>query len=170
MYPPEYIQFLVHFHGDRDYFECHEILEEYWKQTDKFHKNSIWVGLILFAVSCYHHRRLNFSGAERTLKKALIIFQDKKADLIQLGLQANIFMKDLEQKHAEIADGKPYKSYRLPIEDPVLIRKAMNECTSLGLTWCCESDLTNEDLIHRHTRRDRSEVIAERKAALEKNR
>ncbi|WP_460291943.1 DUF309 domain-containing protein, partial [Bacillus cereus] len=31
MYPTEYIQFLIHFHGDYDYFECHEILEEYWK-------------------------------------------------------------------------------------------------------------------------------------------
>ncbi|MFZ3196347.1 MAG: DUF309 domain-containing protein, partial [Bacillus mycoides] len=27
MYPTEYIQFLIHFHGDYDYFECHEILE-----------------------------------------------------------------------------------------------------------------------------------------------
>lgn len=31
MYPTEYIQFLIHFHGDYDYFECHEILEGYWK-------------------------------------------------------------------------------------------------------------------------------------------
>ncbi|MEH7501602.1 DUF309 domain-containing protein, partial [Neobacillus drentensis] len=29
MYPTEYIQFLAHFHGDRDYFECHELLEDY---------------------------------------------------------------------------------------------------------------------------------------------
>ena len=27
-FPLKYIDFLVHFHGDRDYFECHEILEE----------------------------------------------------------------------------------------------------------------------------------------------
>ncbi|PAD68333.1 hypothetical protein CHH83_14265, partial [Bacillus sp. 7586-K] len=32
MYDQEYIDFLVHFHCDRDYFECHEILEEHWKK------------------------------------------------------------------------------------------------------------------------------------------
>lgn len=32
MYPAEYLEYLVYFHADRDYFECHEILEEYWKE------------------------------------------------------------------------------------------------------------------------------------------
>lgn len=39
MYPPEYIEFLYHFHCDRDYFECHEILEELWKKILKKREN-----------------------------------------------------------------------------------------------------------------------------------
>ncbi|KAB2333739.1 DUF309 domain-containing protein [Bacillus mesophilum] len=170
MYPLEYIKFIVHFHGDRDYFECHEILEEYWKQTEDYHKNSIWVGFILFAVSCYHHRRLNYHGAERTLKKALDIFYNKREKLTDLGLQTNVFIADLQKKYTEIENRQPYESYNMPIKDPVLIQRAIEECTSLGLAWCCASDLTNLDLIHRHSRRDRSEVIAERDAALQNKR
>ncbi|WP_080845394.1 DUF309 domain-containing protein [Cytobacillus gottheilii] len=170
MYPLEYIKFIVHFHGDRDYFECHEILEEYWKQTEEYHKNSIWVGFILFAVSCYHHRRLNYRGAERTLLKALKIFYNRKESINNLGLHANTFLADLQKKYTEIVNRKPYKSYNMPIEDPVLLERAMETCSALGLKWCCVSDIANEDLIHRHSRRDRSGVIAERLAAMQKNR
>lgn len=86
MYPKEYIQFLAHFHGDRDYFECHELLEDYWKKTDSGNKDSIWVGLILVAVSSYHHRRSNFIGAKRTLEKAMHIFEFQADSLTKLGL------------------------------------------------------------------------------------
>lgn len=34
LYPTAYIKYLFHFHTDRDYFECHELLEEHWKQYD----------------------------------------------------------------------------------------------------------------------------------------
>ena len=44
MYPTEYIQFLIHFHGDYDYFECHEILEEYWKTKPRGNRDHYLVG------------------------------------------------------------------------------------------------------------------------------
>ena len=86
MYPSEYIQFLAHFHGDRDYFECHELLEDYWKKTDSRNKNSIWVGFILLSVSLYHHRRNNFSGAQRTLATAIKFFELQPDTLTKLGV------------------------------------------------------------------------------------
>ncbi|WP_238323048.1 DUF309 domain-containing protein [Gorillibacterium massiliense] len=33
-YDPLYIAFIWHFNGDRDYFECHEVLEELWLQEN----------------------------------------------------------------------------------------------------------------------------------------
>lgn len=69
MYPKPYIDYLVYFHTNRDYFECHEVLEEHWKVADPRHRNVLWVGLIQVAVSLYHHRRSNYVGAERTMKK-----------------------------------------------------------------------------------------------------
>ncbi len=142
MYPKEYIQYLAHFHGDRDYFECHEILEDYWKQTDPGNKNSVWVGLILVAVSCYHHRRGNFKGAKRMLDKALSIFSSQEQTaLANLGLNAELFSNLLKERLALIEAGNPYKSFNLPIADPVLLETCLKQCEQMGFLWGNASDI-----------------------------
>ncbi len=57
MYAKAYIEYLAHFHGTRDYFECHEVLEEHWKAVDPKNRSSVWVLLIQIAVSMYHARQ-----------------------------------------------------------------------------------------------------------------
>lgn len=168
MYPQEYIEFLAHFHGDRDYFECHEILEEYWKEVDPGNKSSIWVGFILLAVANYHHRRKNFQGAGRTLQKALAIFKENLQDLEALGIDKQTFLSDLTAKQKDIRLEKNYSSYNIPIYDQSLIFRCKELCHLKNFTWCSDSELTNEDLIHRHSRRDRTAVIQERQTALNK--
>ncbi|AIE60604.1 DUF309 domain-containing protein [Bacillus methanolicus] len=166
MYSNEYIQFLTHFHGDRDYFECHEILEEYWKKVAKGDKSSVWVGLILMAVANYHHRRNNFSGAHRTLEKSLKILEIRKNELAQLGLDSFKLIKILSEHLELITSNKPYKSYNLPITDELLQAVCEKECKRKGFIWCNKSDLTNEFLINKHRFRDRSSVIKEREIAM----
>lgn len=166
MYPKEYIEYLAHFHGDRDYFECHEVLEEYWKKVDKSNKKSILVGFILFAVSSYHHRRRNFNGAKRTLKKAIEIFNEQRTQLVHYGLSANPFMNVLSEQLISIQNLQDYQSLNLPIHDEELLISCQEACLQKGFTWAQKSDLTNEELIHRHLTRDRSEVIADRNRAL----
>jgi uncharacterized protein len=166
MYPKEYIYFLTHFHGDRDYFECHEILEEYWKKVAKGDKNSVWVGLILMAVANYHHRRENFAGAHRTLEKSLKILKTRKHDLDQLGLDSGKLLKILSEHLEDIQSKKKYRSYHLPIIDEKLKAACEKECKRKGFIWCNSSDLTNVFLINRHLLRDRSSIIKEREAAL----
>lgn len=78
MYPTEYIQFLIHFHGDYDYFECHETLEEYWKTKPRGNRDNYLVGLIQIAVSLYHQRRSNWNGAEKMMKSAITILEKNK--------------------------------------------------------------------------------------------
>ncbi|MBX9972891.1 DUF309 domain-containing protein [Cytobacillus firmus] len=166
MYPDEYIEFMVHFHGDRDYFECHEILEEYWKNTDRNNKSSTWVGLILMAVSFYHHRRENNNGAERTLRKGIGILECSPADLTALGLNADQLMKDLKERLELIQKGGKYTSVNLPITDHLLKEKCMNICSSRGFAWCSDGILLDKEIVHRHKRRDRTMVIKERLEAL----
>ncbi|WP_040208271.1 DUF309 domain-containing protein [Neobacillus jeddahensis] len=166
MYPIEYIQFLAHFHGDRDYFECHEILEEYWKETDSRNKSSIWVGLILLAVSTYHHRRDNFSGAIKTLEKAVKIFEVQSDSLTSLGLDINQMRDLLNERLSLIAKNKAYKSFILPIRDPNLEKLGKNYCQQKGFQWGKDSNNTDNHLIHRHLLRDRSSVIEERQQSL----
>ncbi|WJH34118.1 DUF309 domain-containing protein [Paenibacillus sp. CC-CFT747] len=69
-YPEEYRAYLVYFHAERDYFECHEILEEYWKSNPQDPLAPAWVGLIQLAVGLYHERRSNTSGALKMLNGA----------------------------------------------------------------------------------------------------
>ncbi|WNS74093.1 DUF309 domain-containing protein [Bacillus sp. DTU_2020_1000418_1_SI_GHA_SEK_038] len=166
MYPNEYIDYLIHFHGDRDYFECHEILEEYWKKVDPKNKHSIWVGLILLAVSNYHHRRGNIGGAKRTLEKSIQILQKNRGQIEHLGLNKEKFLLELEKRQASLLEGSQYTSYNFPIMDTSLLTSCKDKCIQAGLNWCEDSDLNNEDIIHRHSLRDRRQVIQERLMAL----
>lgn len=169
MYPRAYIEFLIHFHGDRDYFECHEVLEEYWKEVDPDNKQSIWVGLILLAVSNYHQRRENFLGAKKTIDKSIAILNNKKNKLLHLGIDAEKFLNDLILKQQAIAIEKTYSSYTIPLTDPMLIESCKAGCSDLGFIWGSASDLNNSKLVHRHSARDRSSVIQERLDALKRN-
>jgi uncharacterized protein len=170
-YPNSYIQYLAHFHGDRDYFECHEILEEYWKATDAGNKSSIWVAFILLAVSNYHYRRKNFTGAKRTLRKAKEIFTDSPQYCQRLGIDPDALLQLLRKRERSLNDSIPYYSFNLPLTDPDLLKLCQKECKENGFQWGSRSDLNDAELINRHSSRDRSEVIIERKLALdEKNR
>lgn len=166
MYPIEYIQFLVHFHGDRDYFECHEILEEYWKESSNQDKDSIWVGFILLAVSAYHHRRANQKGAIRTLDKAIKIFTFQKSLLAKLGIDHQLLFPLLDKRLTALKNEESYTSLQLPISDPSLLDICLKKCSEQGFQWGNDSDLTNEGIVHRHKLRDRSSVIRERIEAL----
>ncbi len=160
MFPKPYIEFLEHFHGDRDYFECHEILEEYWKHSDDRTKDSIWVGLILLSVSTYHHRRNNFQGAKRTLEKAIKIFESETST--NLGLDKGCFSHLLAGRLIAISKKESYTSFNLPINDPDLLAVCHQMCKQKGVIWGQKSDLTNASLVHRHKLRDRTGVIEER--------
>ena len=166
MYQKEYISYLAHFHGDRDYFECHEILEEYWKQVDPCNKESIWVGFIQLAVSNYHYRRANFNGAKRTLEKALKIFNHQAKSLINLGLDQHILIPLLNERLFKIEKETPYESFDLPISDYSLVEECIKTSRIQGFTWGNKSDLTNKGIVHRHKLRDRTSIIQERNLAI----
>ncbi|MCE4047165.1 DUF309 domain-containing protein [Niallia sp. BSM11] len=165
VYPDEYIEYLAHFHGDQDFFECHEILEEYWKEVDPGNKESIWVSFILMAVSCYHHRRGNFTGARKTLEKAIIMFKHGNWIWSDYGLDEHILLARLEERLHNINNQLPFKPLVLPINDAFLEEQCVKWCLSHGMEWK-SSLIPAEAIVHRHLTRDRSEVILERNAAI----
>lgn len=168
MFTTDFINYLVHFHSDRDYFECHEILEEHWKDVDARNKESILVGWIQLAVSQYHHRRGNFAGALRTIQKALSILTVHKQLIKEYGIDEDKLLETLLRKKEEIERTLPYRSMNLPISDASLLSACERQAEKAGLIWGVGSDLTNSDIIHRHSMRDRSEVIQSRLHALNK--
>jgi uncharacterized protein len=161
--PKAFIEYLIHFHVDRDYFECHEILEEYWKNETSQQKDSIWVGFILLAVANYHHRRYNFAGAKRTLEKAIAILYHHEKEINSLGIVTDRFFQQLDSHLIKIEKNEPYESYSLPISRSVFSKYFNHHDAN---KWGNRSDLNNEYLVNRHKLRDRSDVIKERKIAL----
>ncbi|QHE52576.1 DUF309 domain-containing protein [Pontibacillus sp. HMF3514] len=168
MYDQAYIDYLAHFHGTRDYFECHELLEERWKEETPLDKQSLWVGLIQLSVSLYHYRRGNISGALRTLGKANDIIQAKQDHLESYGLDQERMLILLERLENKMNKGETYQSIQLPIIHDQLLSLVKKRCEELGSSYGVPSDLENKHLIHRHSMRDRTEVIEEREAELRK--
>ena len=166
-YPEAYIDFLVHFHGDRDWFECHERLEEYWKEHPDDPKSDTWVGLIQVAVSLYHHRRGNIAGARKM--SAGVLDHLRGEHLTALGIDASSFLKAWEDRHKRlVSEPNPaFSDFDIPIADPLLEQRCRRLCEEKGLRWRAPSDMSNADLVHKHLRRDRTDVIETRRRAAE---
>ncbi|WP_019120613.1 DUF309 domain-containing protein [Brevibacillus massiliensis] len=160
-YPDAYIRYLVHFHGDRDYFECHEILEEYWKELGK-PQDPVWVGLIQLAVALYHQRRGNFAGGMKMMASAIRNLETTRASVRQLGLDDRKLLALLRQRLAGLEQNQPYTSLNLPFSDEQLLLACSDLCRQNGMTFGQPSDESNRFLLHKHTLRDRSGVISER--------
>ncbi|WP_051236516.1 DUF309 domain-containing protein [Paenibacillus pinihumi] len=170
-YAKPYMDFLVEFHATRDYFECHELLEEYWKEqgsSDPYAQ--IWVGLIQIAVGQYHHRRGNLKGASKMFYQADRRLQPELLD--QLGLDGRAVTAMVKGKLHELsAEGEQvsFRDLNLPFRDQGLERECRELAEHAGYGWC-EPSRSDEQLIHRHTLRDRSSVIAARAEAYERRR
>lgn len=168
MYPTAYIQFLIHFHGDYDYFECHEVLEEYWKQKPRGEQDNYWVGFIQIAVSLYHHRRSNWNGALRMMKSAIVILEKENDQVHQLGLDHPKLLSLLQNQVQSILNKETFTPMFLPVLDPSLEKTCIRVCTEQGITWKNTETSPTEYIIHKHTLRNRDHVIAERNEQLKK--
>lgn len=156
-YPTAYIDFLAHFNGTRDYFECHELLEELWKSEQNLSSKAIWHGLIQLAVALYHERRGNRRGAAKMMKQAAEKLS--QADLEKVGLDQQHLMLLLEERLVRIMKNEQsilFTDVNLPILDRNLQQQAMEQCACWGYSWFRISPIQEEALIHRHIVRYRS--------------
>ncbi|KZR60283.1 DUF309 domain-containing protein [Pseudobacillus badius] len=162
-FPLPYLSFLAHFHESHDYFECHEVLEEYWKEKTDQSRDSVWVGLIQTAVSLYHHRRGNFAGAQKMAAKALKILQSRTGELAGLGIDSEAFLRQLSCRLQEITEGKAFAEMAIPFLDKEVVlqyRSFHQSCTPSIL----EKDAAY--LRNKHLLRDRSPILDAREQAL----
>jgi uncharacterized protein len=166
MYDRAYIDYLIYFHCERDYFECHEVLEEHWKIDPPKDRKDYWVGLIQIAVGLYHQRRGNFAGALRMISNAIQLLENDPQGVQNLGLHSEELIKQLKKRKNEIVNEHSYYSFNLPIFDNELLTTCQNLCNDSQKIWGHASDFSNEYLINKHTKRNRTGVIKERKHQL----
>jgi predicted metal-dependent hydrolase len=161
-YPKAYMDYLIYFHAERDFFECHEVLEAYWKEHPGDPLATAYVGLIQVAVSFYHQRRHNLAGALKMLRSAIHLL--KVEDLVKLGIDPALFhnlLLDCLERLENPADFK-YADMDIPLADPLLQAACMERCVGQSLVWQSASNFGDIHLINKHTLRDRSSVIEER--------
>lgn len=118
-YEPLYLAYLVYFNRDRDYFECHEVLEELWlaKERDPLYK-----ALLQVAVGLYHFRNHNVRGATMMLQRSSAVLESYPAvtlgiNLARLAEEAGEYARRLGRYPVQ-----PFDYYDLNIElvDPQL--------------------------------------------------
>jgi predicted metal-dependent hydrolase len=160
-YPEAYTDYLLFFHAERDYFECHEVMEEFWKEHPGDVRSKTYVALIQIAVGMYHDRRGNRTGAVKMLQSAAK--NAKASEIASLGLHYEKLQKLLKDRWTSIQQNDHiYEDINLPLADPDLESWCVDECEKRGLIWQAPSKLDDETLIQKHTVRDRSDVIRER--------
>lgn len=165
IFPNAFVSYLVEFHATRDYFECHELLEEYWKDHPGDTLAETWVGLIQLAVGQYHDRRGNMRGAMKMYEQAeqrLMV-----SPLEELGIDKESLLKQLTERTEALQanNGADYADFNIRIINDHLMMLCEHVCRERGLAWGMPSPLHDKSIIHRHTLRDRSDVIEARSAA-----
>ncbi|SFL27587.1 hypothetical protein SAMN03159341_104390 [Paenibacillus sp. 1_12] len=107
-----YVKFIYYFNVDRDYFECHEVMEELWLEEGRA---PLYQGLLQVAVGLYHHRNGNVSGAIKLFTAAMEKLVGRPAEV--MGIDLALLIADSQrylQQLQRMAD-EPFAFYDLNI-------------------------------------------------------
>ncbi|MBR7553297.1 DUF309 domain-containing protein [Allobacillus sp. GCM10007491] len=158
MYPKQYLEYLYEFHYTRDYFECHEVLEDFWKNETEMKRNSVWTGLIQLAVGLYHYRRGNIIGAKKLIDSCHEKLWEHQDDLVCLGLSNQRLINLISIIQYQIQNNVPYKSVDLPI----ISEDLQNRLQHLAIQKNNQSEyayhVSDERIIHRHLKEFRDDL------------
>ncbi|TDM18336.1 DUF309 domain-containing protein [Macrococcoides canis] len=147
-------EYVYYFEYLRDYFECHELLEESWKNKAEFTKQDFEVGLILLATGQYHMRRGNVTGGQRSLLKAKRILKHYINSHYEHYIDIRKLISDIEKR----INSSVYFPITLPVSSEIR--------TLLSDKGPKNSADIHENIIHKHLKRDRTEVLLARHNAL----
>lgn len=164
-YPQAYIEFLATYYGSRDFFECHDIMEDYWKEQGASRYAGCWLVFIRLSVACYHARRGNWSGARKMMAKAAE--EIDAARMSELGIDGNalaLLLRKTAEAWRETVN-PVYHDIALPFTDAALEAEGQRICRERGWRWGTPSDQIEADIVHRHLTRDRTAVVEARRLA-----
>ena len=151
---PNFVQFIKEFNGTKDYFECHELLEDYWKEVSPTSKNHPLTAFILLSTSMYHWRRGNITGAIKTMNGSIKRFEETSLSNYYETIHYDKLMQDATHAISLMTERKAFQQFHIELLNEQLQRLV----DALGIT-------SGEDLhflTHKHMLRDRSEILIER--------
>lgn len=156
---PLFCKFIVYFNCNQDYFECHEVLEEYWKSSTPYSKEHPLTGFIQLATGLYHWRRGNFPGAHRTMVKA----EQKLSDLVQYDpryteeIDIDHLVNQINLSIVKITNSEQFSPFFIEMNSDALPTLLQSTARDMHLL-----PLNSDAVIHKHMLRDRSDILAER--------
>lgn len=156
-YSESYIDYLIHFQATRDYFECHEIMEEFWLDNDRDTK---WLTLIQLAVAVYHERQKNRKGSLRLYRKVLSHLDESPGMLDELSIDETFVIAEIKRRIQKNLDNAPFENFDLPLTDPDLEKQCRIKAEKMDAEWL--ADPQDNELMFKHKLRDRTDVIEAR--------
>ncbi|WP_438318341.1 DUF309 domain-containing protein [Sporosarcina sp. FA9] len=156
LHNPLFLKFIVYFNENQDYFECHEVLEEYWKSIPNRTKDHPLTAYILLSTGIYHFRRDNKVGAQRTLRKAYSRMETMTVDYPEYtdGIDFNLLCKDINKMLSQLKNDESYRTFKIHIISDEL-ESLVNDLQLVLELLPTGSD----DVIHKHMLRDRSDIL-----------
>ncbi|AQU79671.1 MULTISPECIES: DUF309 domain-containing protein [Planococcus] len=162
LHHPLFIQYIINFNQEKDFFECHEVGEDYWKSVapkDKLHPLTGWIQL---AVGMYHWRRSNYPGALRSFIRAKVKLS--AGGVWVDGVDHEKLIGILTDSIKAVTERKPFVAQDIPI-----ISENLKQAVE---SYRLENPLTLQDpyfLMHKHRLRDRSSIISLREQKKRRN-
>lgn len=153
---PFFVKFIIYFNDNQDFFECHEVLEDYWNSIPQRTKTHPLTGYILLATGLYHWRRGNTIGALRTIKKAQhkMSTMDSITPSFTEGIDFELLRENVDKSIQLIEAEVPFTSFKIEVTSHELQHAVKETVTSLKLL-----PAGSEAIIHKHLLRDRTEII-----------
>jgi len=159
-----FINFIVYFNENQDFFEGHEVLEEYWNSFQHRNKEHPLIGYILLSTGMYHWRRGNLVGGKRTLRKALkkLLKTEIEYPNFTDGIDFKELLICIDTALQHIENNEPFYSFPIHIlsEDIFSLVETIKPQMKL-------LPLGSDDLIHKHMLRDRSSILQARNEKLD---
>lgn len=151
---PSFVQFIKEFNESHDYFECHEVLEDYWKEVAPRQKKHALTALILLSTAMYHWRRGNLPGASKTMNTSLQRLHETSNFSIFEMINVEKLKQDMIISFQNIQDSQKFSPFQIQVMDSNL----------LSLVDSLEIEISEDVqfLMHKHMLRDRSEILEER--------
>lgn len=112
----KYVEFIDTFQIQRDFFKCHEILEEIWIEETKCEtRKHVSINLLLIAVGLYHWRNKNYKGAIQVLENSLNNYDELSIDMEKIGIDSNCLKQRVLYVIESLKIKKSYEEIYLPI-------------------------------------------------------
>ncbi|WP_458126248.1 DUF309 domain-containing protein [Paenibacillus sp. Z3-2] len=130
IYESLYIDYLIYFNRDQDYFECHEVLEELWLERDR---DSLYKGLLQIAVGLYHFRNGNLRGGIMMLQSSVDLLEPYPDTT--LGIDLGVLVQEVKKLVKELSESDAqsvtYRDLSIRIVDEALEQEILRRSLEL---------------------------------------